>query len=75
MQLFSADATVFKKKSKMKKPPSKVAQKYSNCFSLWAAKTTQTEIVIFQNVAYRPTVHKTGAVALSLLSNSAYSLK
>ena len=35
----------------------------------------QTEELMFQNVAYRPTVYKTGAAASSLLSNSAYSLK
>ena len=28
--------------------------------SPWAAQMAQTEELIFQNVAYRPTVHKTG---------------
>ena len=49
---------------KLKKPTSKVVQKYSICFcSLlpWAAQTAQTEEFILQNVAYRPTVYKTGA--------------
>ena len=45
----------------MKKPPSKVAQKYSIFFSPIAAKTAQTEEFIVQNVAYRPTVYRTGA--------------
>ena len=71
MQLFSADATIFLKilkvffaHKKLKKPPSKVAQKNSNplFFSLlpWAAQTAQTEEFMFQNVAYRPTVYRTG---------------
>ena len=67
MQLFCADATMFKKKKiahkKLKKPPSKVAQKNSNpLFFLIAltAQTTQTEEFLFQNVAYRLTVYRTG---------------
>ena len=48
----------------MKKPPSKVAQKYSNCFSPWAAKTAPKKEFMFQNVAYRPTVYKTGVWAI-----------
>ena len=61
MQLFSADAITFSKK--LKKPPSKVAQKNSNplfFITAWAAQTAQTEEFMFQNVAYRPTVYKTG---------------
>ena len=56
------DATVFKKNAhkKLKKPPLKVAQKYSP----WAAKTAQKEEFMFQNVAYRPTVLKTGVSVL-----------
>ena len=51
---------------KLKKTPSKVVQKHSNIFFLlhWAA---QTEEFIFQNVAYRPTVYKTGCVEGMLL--------
>ena len=54
----------FKKKishEKLKKPPSKVAKKNS-FFSLltWAAQTAQTEEFMLQNVAYGPTVYKTG---------------
>ena len=44
----------------MKKPPSKVAQKYSKFFSPIAAKTAQTEEFMFQNVSYRPTLYRTG---------------
>ena len=46
-----------------KKISSKEAKKYSNWFfSLlpWPAQMTQTEEFIFQNVAYRPTIYKTG---------------
>ena len=57
MERFSSDATIFKK---LKKPPSKIAQKYSNLFSPWAAQTAQTEEFMFQNVAYKPTVYETG---------------
>ena len=71
MQLISAEATMFSKKfkkknfahKKLKKPPSKVAQKNSNpLFSLTAstAQMAQTEEFMFQNVAYRPTVYRTG---------------
>ena len=73
MQLFSVDATISRKKithKKLKKPPSKVAQKNSNplFFSLTAstAHMAQTEVFMFQNVAYRTTVYRTraaGAVA------------
>ena len=71
MQLFSADATIFKNKSlffahkKLKKPPSKVAQKNSYplfFLTAWAAQTAQTEEFMFQNVAYRLIVYRTGAV-------------
>ena len=67
MQLFSADAIIFKKKifahKKLKKPPSKLAQKNSNpLFFLTAssAQMAQTEEFMFQNLAYRPTVYRTG---------------
>ena len=59
--------TLFQKKLKkklstkrLKKPPSKVAQKYPKQFSPITAKTAQTEEFMFQNVAYIPTVYKTG---------------
>ena len=69
MHFFCADATIFFKKykffahKKLKKPPSKVAQKKLNplfFLTAWAAQTTTTEEFMFQNVAYRPTVYKTG---------------
>ena len=70
MQLFSADTILFKKKmflliKSVKKKPSKAAKKILELifFSLlpWAAQTAQTEECVFQNVAFRPTVYKTGA--------------
>ena len=68
MQLFSADATIFKKKiEKLKKTPSKVGQKYSNFCSPIAAQTAQTEEFMFQNVAYRPTVYRTGVHTKKLI--------
>ena len=42
----------------LKKQPSKVAQK-----TALTAQTPQTEEFMFQNVAYRPTVYRTGATA------------
>ena len=61
MQLFSADATMFFLPTKVENSPSKYAQKYSNVFSPWAAKTAKKEEFMSQNVAYRPTVYKIGA--------------
>ena len=55
---------------KLKKTPSKVAQKNSNpLFSLTAstAQMAQTEEFMFQNVAHRPTVYRTGSHLLGLL--------
>jgi len=54
----------------LKKPPSKVAQKNSNpllFLTAWAAQTAQTEEFMFQNVAYRKTVYRTG-VSTDMLS-------
>ena len=51
---FEGDFLNFFDHKKLKKPPSKVAQKNSNpLFSLtaWAAQTAQTEEFMFQNVA------------------------
>ena len=65
MQVFSADATIFFQKilsfkdQKLKKPPSKVAKTQLHFFFL-TAWTAQTEEFTFQNVAYRPTVYRTG---------------
>ena len=50
-----------------KEPSSKVAQNNSNTlFSLsaWAAQTAQTEEFMFQNVAYRPTVYRSGTLVI-----------
>ena len=47
----------------MKKPPSEVAQKNSNSFFSLTASTAQiaqTAKFMFQNMAYRPTVYRTG---------------
>ena len=64
MQLFSAVAKNFLWFFfARKKPPLKVAQKNSNpLFSLTAltAQKAQTEEFMFQNVAYWPTVYRTG---------------
>ena len=70
MQLAIADAAIyffenvsFFTRQKLKKPPSNVAQKYSNLlFSLtaWAAQTAQTDKFMFQNVTYKPAVYRTG---------------
>ena len=64
MQLFSADATmfliIFFDLKKLRKPPSKIDQKYSIFFPPIAAQTSQTEEFIFQNVAYRATVYRSG---------------
>ena len=42
---------------KLKKAPSKVTKKYQNRFL--PAQMAQSEELVFQNVAYRPTVYKT----------------
>jgi hypothetical protein len=80
MQLLSVKATIFSKKKfvfsqkKLKKPFAKVAQKTSNpLFSLLpeAAQTAQTEEFMFQNVAYRPNVCRTGVTRyLSMMLQS-----
>ena len=69
MQLFSADATIFTKKilhpKSWKNHPQKLLRKTQiHFFSLlpWAAQTAQTEEFMFQIVAYRPTVYRTGVV-------------
>ena len=71
-QFFSADATlyhyvIFFCPWKVEKTTLKVAKKYSTKFSLlpWAAQTDQTEELMFQNVAYRPTIYKTGGIPVT----------
>jgi hypothetical protein len=48
----------------LKKTPSKDAQKNSNLLFFFLTASTaqmaQTEELMFQNVAYRPTVYRTG---------------
>ena len=71
MQLFSADATIFKKKikfffahKKLKKITLKSCSENlkSTFFPLLprAAQMAQKEEFMFENVAYRPTVYRTG---------------
>ena len=70
MHLFSADATIFLKKfqtvflrtKSLKKLASKVAQKNTNPFFFLTAWAAQTAEFMFQNVAYRPTVYRTGGM-------------
>ena len=68
MQLFSVDATIFSwfffpqkvEKTTLKSCSEKLKSTY---FLLpWAAQTALTEEFMFQIVAYRPTVYKTGTV-------------
>ena len=67
MRLLECFLNILKKNfalKKLKKTPSKVAQKNSNpLFFLLTASTAQmaqTEEFMFENVAYRPTVYRTG---------------
>ena len=72
MQLFSADAAIFLKSfyiffahKKLKKTTLRSCSEKlkSTFFSLlpWAAQMAQTEEFMFQIVAYRPTVYRTGS--------------
>ena len=86
MQLFSVDATIFFIRKiklffahkKLKKPPSKVAQKNSNplFFPLLPAQAqmAQTEEFMFQNMAYRPTVYRTGVATNAVMKCPKQSL-
>ena len=59
----SKETCIFFAYKKLKKPPSKVAQNNSNplfFLTAWAAQMAQTEEFVLQNVAYRPTVYRTG---------------
>ena len=71
MQLISAEATMFSKKfkkknfahKKLKKTTLKsCSEKLKSTFFLTAstAQMAQTKVFMFQNVAYRPTVYRTG---------------
>ena len=75
MQLFSADAAIFFfANKKMKKPPSKVAQKHSNRHFFPYCQTAQTEEFMFQNVAYRPTAYRTGLKTDELMLVQKYNV-
>ena len=60
-QLFSAEATW---KVEKKHPQNCLRNTEIDFFSLllWAAQTAQTEEFMFQNVAYRPAVYRTGNI-------------
>ena len=66
MQLFSVHATMslfFNSfyHEKLKKHPQKMLRNAQFFLPTpWATQTAQTEEFMFQNVTYRPTVHKTG---------------
>ena len=63
MQIFNADATIFS--SEIQKISHikcwKNHLKNTQFYSPWAAQMTQTEEFMFQKVAFRTTVYKTGA--------------
>ena len=61
MQLFSEKIQYFQKSWKVEKTTLKsCSEKLKSIFFLtaWAAKTAQTEELMLQNVAYRPTVYR-----------------
>ena len=72
MQLFSADTKIFLKQFefflRQKVEKTNLRNTYFSSSSLlpWAGQTALTEE--FQNVAYRPTVYKTGAIRLEGLA-------
>ena len=82
MQLFSVDATIFLKKrcsdhKKLRKTSHKLPRKTQIHFSSllpWASQTAKTEEIMFQNVAYRPTVYRIGIYPIQLIvpSNNFY---
>ena len=63
LKYFLKNFNFFFDHKKLKKPPTKNAQKNSNplfFLTARAAQTAQTEEFMFQNVVYRPTVYRTG---------------
>ena len=74
MQLFCTDATIFSKNLKFFCPQKVEKTTLKSCseklkstfFPLlpWAAQKAQKEEFMFQNVAYRPTVYRTGICSL-----------
>ena len=60
---------------KVKKTPSKVAQKNSYplfFLTAWDTQAAKTEGFMFQNVAYRPTVYKTGVFGNVMFAPTAW---
>ena len=72
MQVFSADATIFFCPQKVEKNTIKSCSEILKFF--YRVQTAQTEEFMFQNVAYRPTVYRTGAVGHPTFSNCVKSL-
>jgi hypothetical protein len=63
MKLFNAVANMFFALKKLKKKPQKLLRKTQIHYFFLTASTAQmaqTEEFMFQNVAYRPTVYRTG---------------
>ena len=67
MQLFSA--TIFKKKNNWPTIKSSEKDTFFLLTAAWAAQTAQTEEFMFQIVAYRPTVYRTGTAPLLILGH------
>ena len=68
MELWGYVLNTVQYNKRIKKPPSKVAQKNSNPLLFLTASTAQmaqTEEFMFQNLAYRPTVYRTGGSSTS----------
>ena len=72
--LKALDISYWKMQEKIEKITNHILQfwtkipKNGYCALPWAAQTAQTEEFMFQNVAYRPTVYKTGEGALFFFS-------
>ena len=78
MKFFIADSSIFKKRivsfflptKSWKQHPQKLPRKTQIHFffhTAWAAQTAQTEEFILQNVAYRPSVYRTGVYRVYFL--------
>ena len=68
-QHFSADATLKSRNEKFKRTPSEVDMKYFFSLLSQASQTAQTEEFMFQIVAFRPTVYRTGAESVKCKAN------
>ena len=73
MQVFSTDTTILFCQPKVEKNTLKSCSEILNSFCI-AAQTSQKEEFMFQNVAYRSTEYKTGAVGHPTFSNCVKSL-